>query len=155
LRDVVSIVFVSLKFDTLRRAVISAWLRRTRHAGLSACALLAVLCAVNLAGCARDSTERGAASTGTKTTSVLGRSVSRTAIPLPDPALLEPAAAPDCVFRGTMSNPATVEQTRAKLDYEAQCYRQAEVIVRARLQRLLSSVDKTIRAVKRREPSNS
>ena len=54
-----------------------------------------------------------------------------------------------------MSNPDTVEQTRAKLDYEAQCYRQAEVIVRARLQRLLSSVDKTIRAVKRREPSNS
>ena len=33
----------------------------------------------------------------------------------PDPAMLEPAAAPDCAFGGTMSNPATVEQTRAKL----------------------------------------
>jgi hypothetical protein len=57
-------------------------------------------------------------------------------IPELDPTLLEPASAPDCAFRGTMGNPATVEETRMKLDYEAQCYRQAEGIVRARLQRL-------------------
>ena len=54
-----------------------------------------------------------------------------------------------------MSNPATGEETRAKLDYEAQCYRQAEAIIRARLLQLLSSVDKTIKFVKRREPGNS
>jgi len=54
--------------------------------------------------------------------------------------LLEPISAPDCAFRDTMSNPATIEETRMKLDYQAQCYRHAEMIVRSRLQLLLSSV---------------
>jgi len=34
----------------------------------------------------------------------------------------------------------TTEETRQKLDYERQCYRQAETIVRARLDRLQESV---------------
>ena len=68
----------------------------------------------------------------------------------PDPAMLEPAAAPDCAFGGTMSNPATVEQTRAKLDYEAQCYRQAEAIVRERLGQMHDAAKKMIRAIRQR-----
>ena len=35
-----------------------------------------------------------------------------------------------------------------KLDYERQCYRHAEMIVRSRLQLLQGSVDETIKAVK-------
>ncbi len=35
-----------------------------------------------------------------------------------------------------------------KLDYERQCYRQAEMIVRNRLQRLQGAVDETIKVVK-------
>jgi hypothetical protein len=61
--------------------------------------------------------------------------------------LLERQAAPDCAFRGPLSNPATPDETRMKLDYEAQCYRQAEFIVRERLLQLQDSVDETIRAV--------
>jgi hypothetical protein len=69
-------------------------------------------------------------------------------IPELDPTLLEPAAAPDCAFRGTMSSPPTVEETRMKLDYEAQCYRQSEEIVRTRLHRLQDAVEKMIRAAR-------
>jgi hypothetical protein len=71
-------------------------------------------------------------------------------IPLPDRSLLEPPAEPDCKFKDAVSNPVTAEQLRMKLDYEQQCYRQAEEIVRTRLRQLQDSVSKTIRAVERR-----
>jgi hypothetical protein len=70
-------------------------------------------------------------------------------VPLPDQSLLEPPVEPDCKFKDNPTNP-TAEQIRMKLDYEQQCYRQAEEIVRARLQQLQDSVRKTIRAVERR-----
>jgi hypothetical protein len=57
-----------------------------------------------------------------------------------DPALLTPQPAPDCAYKGTLSNPPTAEETRQKLDYEAQCYRQAEAVVRARLDALQEAV---------------
>jgi hypothetical protein len=72
----------------------------------------------------------------------------RPVIPELDPTLLEPASAPDCVFRNTMSNPPTVDETRMKLDYEAQCYRQSEEIVRARLHRLQDTVETLIKAAR-------
>jgi len=75
---------------------------------------------------------------------------SRSPIPLPDRALLERQGEPDCAFRGPLSNPATAEETRMKLDYEQQCYRQAEFIVRARLNQLQDAVDATVRAVNQR-----
>jgi len=56
--------------------------------------------------------------------------------PAPDRALLQPQAKPDCEFRGPFSDPMTTEEIRMKLDYEHQCYRQAESIVRARMQLL-------------------
>jgi hypothetical protein len=47
-----------------------------------------------------------------------------------------------------MSNPPTVDETRMKLDYEAQCYRQSEEIVRARLHRLQDAVETMIKAAR-------
>ena len=43
---------------------------------------------------------------------------------------LEPQAPPDCAFKGPLTNPMTAEETRIKLDYEQQRYRQR---VRVRL----------------------
>jgi hypothetical protein len=100
------------------------------------------LCALALAGCAP------AATTSNPNAPI--RVASRSSIPLPDRALLERQGEPDCAFRGPISNPATAEETRMKLDYEQQCYRQAEFIVRARLNQLQESVDETVRAASQR-----
>ena len=74
-------------------------------------------------------------------------------IPLPDRSLLEPQPEPDCKFKDALSNPITAEQMRMKLDYEQQCYRQAEEIARTRLQQLQDSIGKTIRAIEQRNHS--
>ena len=66
-------------------------------------------------------------------------------IPLPDRSLLEPPPNPDCTFKRPLSNPVTAEEMRMKLDYEGQCYRQAESITRDRLQQLQNSIDKMIK----------
>ncbi len=71
---------------------------------------------------------------------------------MPDPALLAPPAAPDCEFKSEVpagTDPREVQ--RMKLDYEQQCYRQAEAITRARIEQLQGSVAKTIEAIKRLE----
>jgi hypothetical protein len=52
---------------------------------------------------------------------------------------------PECEFP-----PGEDADDRQKLDYERQCYRHAEIIVRDRLQLLQNAVDKTIEAVKRK-----
>ena len=66
-------------------------------------------------------------------------------IPVPGRELLNRQAEPDCEFKTT--DPKADE--RQKLDYERQCYRHAEMIVRSRLQLLQGSVDETIKAFKR------
>jgi hypothetical protein len=68
-------------------------------------------------------------------------------IPLPAMQLLTPQPEPDCKPSDT-----SIDE-RQKLDYERQCYRHAEMIVRSRLQLLQGSVDETIRAVRRSEPT--
>jgi hypothetical protein len=80
---------------------------------------------------------------------VHARTVVKQSIPLPDPSLLAPQSAPDCKFSGPVSSPMTAEELRMKLDYEQQCYRQAEEITRTRLRQLQEAVDKTIRASER------
>ena len=77
------------------------------------------------------------------------RATTGASIPLPDTALLEPQSAPDCEYRGRPTGNAG-EDARVRLDYQQQCYRQAEGIVRTRLDNLQESVGETIRAVKRR-----
>jgi hypothetical protein len=76
-------------------------------------------------------------------------SKSRMPIPLPAAPLLSPQPEPRCEFETTGSN----ADERQKLDYERQCYRHAEMIVRGRLQLLQGSVDETINAIKHSEQS--
>jgi len=67
---------------------------------------------------------------------------SEAPIPLPATSLLSPQPGPNCEVETTGSN----ADERQKLDYERQCYRHAEMIVRDRLQLLQASVNKTISA---------
>jgi hypothetical protein len=71
----------------------------------------------------------------------------RMPIPLPAAPLLSPQPEPSCETTDTNAD------VRQKLDYERQCYRHAEMIVRSRLQLLQGSVEKTINAVQRSEQS--
>jgi hypothetical protein len=132
--------------------------RRRKGVLLSACALAIGFCAVTLAGCdgtshssAMRNTANAYTASGTANASLAARPRLGTPIPLPGRALLSPPAEPDCEFKAT--DPKTDE--RMKLDYERQCYRHAEMIVRSRLELLQSSVDKTIKAVKRTERNGS
>lgn len=55
----------------------------------------------------------------------------------PDAALLAPQSAPDCLFRRAELKTIDPDQwARLKVEYERQCYQNAEKIVRARLNRL-------------------
>src|SRR5262245_42772658 len=98
-------------------------------------------CAVMLAGC--DYGARRAA--GVHPFDIGGPKTSgfRSRIPLPSLALLAPQSDPNCEFPTTDSQ----SDERQRLDYERQCYRHAEMIVRARLRLLQRSVAKTIRAI--------
>ncbi len=71
------------------------------------------------------------------------------AIPVPDEALLKRQPPPDCEMR---TQPAGVGPTEVKLavyDYERQCYRQVETVVRGRLDALQDAVDETLKALER------
>jgi hypothetical protein len=81
-------------------------------------------------------------------------------IPIPDTALLKAQPAPTCEYRAgepvaapqnpKPGDPAAAEAAlRTKLDYERQCYRHAEMIVRQRLHALQASVQGTIAAIRR------
>jgi len=117
--------------------------RSLRSGQVHLAAAMLALCTITIGGCVSTSTaERSKNST---------RQVeagSKAAIPLPDPALLRHQPEPDCAFRGPVSDPITAEETRQKLDYEQQCYRAAERIVRARLEKLQDSVQKMIKVAR-------
>jgi hypothetical protein len=72
-------------------------------------------------------------------------------VPRPDQSLLEPQPPPDCAFKGPLSNPPTAEETRMKLDYEQQCYRQSEMIVRTRLEQLQKAIEEATAPTNRRQ----
>jgi len=112
---------------------------------MSARVLAVIICATALAGC--DCTSRAVSKTANGSIS-MGPG-SRTPIPLPARALLNPQPQPKCESETAESE----TDDRQKLDYERQCYRHAEMIVRSRLQLLQGSVDKTIKAIKRNERS--
>jgi hypothetical protein len=61
--------------------------------------------------------------------------------------LLTSQPGPDCAFKSS-GDSETKDTMLMKLDYERQCYRQAEMIVRNRLQRLQGAVDETIKVLK-------
>jgi hypothetical protein len=95
----------------------------------------------------------------------LNRPNPRTLIPLSDRALLSQTPEFDCEFKttsvddagaqpqpsptGPQADPNTDGALRMKLDYERECYRHAEIILRDRLQQLQAAVGETIRAVDR------
>jgi hypothetical protein len=69
-------------------------------------------------------------------------------IPLPEAKLLEPPITPDCEFKSATEIDDAAALRAMKLDYEQQCYRQSELILRARMERLQDAVRKTIESVK-------
>ena len=75
---------------------------------------------------------------------------SKSSILLPDPELLKRQPAPDCQFKSAPSpadDDATL-RTIMRLDYEQQCYRQSETILRGRMERLQDAFGKTIESIK-------
>jgi hypothetical protein len=131
-------------------ALLRADFRRRAHAHIVARVFTVVICAIALAGCGcttRSSMVSQTANSKKVTESKkFTEAKSRTPIPMPAAPLLSPQPEPSCEFETTESN----ADERQKLDYERQCYRHAEMIVRSRLQLLQGSVDKTISAVKHR-----
>jgi hypothetical protein len=85
---------------------------------------------------------------------------ARTLIPLPNRALLTPPAEFNCELKAASPDEAPSQSSpgpppaqadgdtalRAKLDYERQCYRHAEMILRDRLQLLQARTGETIKA---------
>jgi hypothetical protein len=69
---------------------------------------------------------------------------AKIAMSIPAPELLAAPSEPDCAFDKTRAD----ADDRQKLDYERQCYRHAEMIIRARLKRLQGDVEQIIEAVK-------
>jgi hypothetical protein len=117
-----------------------------------------------LAGCARSTTENASAikrvsisSSSSKHNSQprisppVSERASQSGISLPEPELLEHQAAPDCEFKSAAQADSEIARRAMKLDYEQQCYRQSEAILRARMERLQDAVGKTIESLKRRD----
>jgi hypothetical protein len=76
--------------------------------------------------------------------------LSTAEVRLPEPALLRPPTAPNCEAKA-QPEPSDAAGERARLDYERQCYRHAELIVRDRLERLQAAVGETINSVRSSE----
>jgi hypothetical protein len=120
---------------------LSGWRRLTTVATISAIALTVV-------GCSSYATSDKSASTGNKSIrdSV---SASQTAVAYSQSgsgtrrsfrALVAPRPAPDCELAGP--EPQTMDAdlwARLKLDYEQHCYKQAEMLARRQLRRLIAS----------------
>ena len=134
-----------------------------RARGRARCAV--VVCALALTGCVpaySHHTER--LSDGPVAASK--RQVAKKAVPLPSQALLAPQATPDCEGKGQGQQLASTDASavvaprpetnadlalRIKLEYERECYRQAEARVREQLRKLQASTSETIKAVKQLE----
>jgi hypothetical protein len=111
---------------------------RSGHVRLAVAAL--ALSTVTIGGCASPFAAGSSRHSGRQV-----ETVSKAAMSLP-PAQLRRQPEPDCTFRGPVSHPITAEETRQKLDYEQQCYRASERIVRARLEQLQDSVQRMIKS---------
>jgi hypothetical protein len=105
------------------------WLRIPRH--------LSVLLAVALGGCGPHSDELKSGSDPAQPAGLLAPARSDTQVCRPSPALLVPPSAPDCVFRRPALRTIDPGQfAHLKIEYEIQCYQNAERAVRQRLRQL-------------------
>jgi hypothetical protein len=84
------------------------------------------------------------------TTTDAWRLQSRTTIPLPDSELLQRPPEPNCELEAFEFKGDDLQ----KLDYERQCYREAEVIARSRLLLLQTSIEQMIKALEHTKSSN-
>jgi hypothetical protein len=109
-----------------------------------------IFCALAVAGCARDPVHRELSLVQREAKAAPIRAHKRAEprrsaelrIHRPDPALLAPQPAPDCEFKRTDVNAVDPnEWARLKIDYERQCYQDAEKIARDRLSLLQASID--------------
>jgi hypothetical protein len=69
-------------------------------------------------------------------------------VSIPEVDLLEPQVAPDCEFKLSGQADSDVNLRLIKLDYERQCYRQSELILRARMERLQNAFKKNSKSSK-------
>jgi hypothetical protein len=69
-------------------------------------------------------------------------------VTIPQADLLERPAAPDCEFKSDTQADNEAALRAMKLDYEAQCHRQSEFILRARMERLQDAVRSMIESLK-------
>ena len=123
-----------------------------------------VICALALTGCVPAYSNYTEAMSDSPVASAR-RQASKKAVPLPSQVLLAPQRAPDC--EGDAHQLASSEASaavappqpasnadlalRIKLEYERECYRQAEARVREQLRKLQASASETIKAVKQLE----
>src|SRR5277367_6836493 len=125
-----------------------------------------VFCALAIAGCARNLAQREFDPVQQEVKAAPVRAPVRThqyteprryAEPLihrPDPSLLAPQPAPDCEFKRTDVGAVDPnEWARLKIDYERQCYQDAEKIARERLRLLQASSMCEIEPVQHRRPA--
>jgi hypothetical protein len=131
-----------------------------RARALARCAIVA--CALSLAGCAQAYSDYNESVSDGPATSPR-RHVAKKAIPLPSQALLAVPGKPDCEASGQQlasaaivpSSPPSEKNAdlalRIKLEYERECYRQAETRVREQLRKLQASASETVKAVKQLE----
>lgn len=124
-----------------RRALISPCSRKRIRGQTVACALALAFCGIVLDGCG-PTPSPGPMAVHTENRNTPTSTRVKNHIPLPAYALLKTPLKPDCQFRHANAN---IVQ---KLNYQSDCYRQSEAIVRDRLQLLQRSVERTIRAVK-------
>lgn len=125
-----------------------------------------ILCSLSFAGCARNPAPREVspalheskapplrAAARPRRTTVSIRYVEPK-IRRPDPALLAAQPAPDCEFkRSDLKTVDPDEWTRLKIEYERQCYQDAEKAARDRLVLLQTSNFCEIEPVPRRKPA--
>ena len=124
-----------------------------------------ILCSMSFAGCARNPPQREVSPALREGKAPPVHAPVRTRrysepyryaepkIRRPDPALLSPQPAPDCEFkRSDLKTVDPDEWARLKIEYERQCYRDAETAARERLTLLQTSSTCEIEPVRKRRP---
>jgi hypothetical protein len=125
-----------------------------------------VFCALAVAGCARNPAQREFNPVQQEVMAAPVRAPARAhryteprryaepQIHRPDPSLLAPQPAPDCEFKRTGVGAVDPnEWARLKIDYERQCYQDAEKIARERLRLLQASSTCEIEPVQHPRPA--
>ncbi len=139
----------------------------TRSRTRNRVAICIILCSMLAGGCARNPTEpefdpalQKVADAPDSTTSCPHRYSQRDRaeprVCRPDPALLAPQPAPDCEFkRADLKTVDSDEWARLKIEYERQCYKNAETIARERLSSLQASSTCKIEPIRQSKPARS